>query len=168
MDPEKMAALMGEDLAEGAGMAEMDEAYNAMLPMLEAAAEELNGCCEGIDEEVLLDPSMELAADEVDAITVGFGELPEDLQGALFDFAAEDGIAMEETFAMADHLANEGLTENPDRLGGWLYRVGQLILSGEIEMEEVDDEEDEEEDEAEDMEDEAMDDFEEAEEEFPA
>lgn len=163
IDPQAMADYVNQqpegEMPEGEEAEEAPEddgegKYAALLPLLEANAEEISECCDELDYDSLVDPEMEMTPEDGMILQEGYDMLPDDLRAALEEAAPD--ISMDEASSLADNLASQELIEDPERFAGWLFRVGEMLGGGGEEGDEEDlDEEDLEDD---DLEDEELDD----------
>lgn len=119
---------------EGGGDEDMQEfgdgKYGALIPLLEENAEDLEANCDELDIDMLKDPSAELADEDKQILVESFDALPDDLKAEMS--AALSAISIEDARKLADHLAGEDMVDDAERMGGYLFRIGALVESGEL------------------------------------
>lgn len=130
----------GGDEEEGPGQ------FGQLLTLLENNADDVMALTEEYDPDELSDESAELDDSEKKSMLEGVQSLDQALQGELGKLS---GVSLDDAENMAQHLEGEGIIDDAERLGGWLFRVGQLDLSGD--GSEEDDAEDEESEDSGDM-----------------
>ncbi len=155
IDAEKMAAFVnegspppeGEEL-EGEGELEeggMDK-YTALIPLLTEFKDDVTEMTDEMDADILMDSTMDMGPDDTQILSEGYQALDRKLNKELA--ATAGGISSEDSASVAEAVAEEDGTDDPDRLGGWLFRIGEMIGPGEgedmIEDEETPPEEEEE------------------------
>lgn len=151
IDPEQLKAFAnpgGEgDVAPTEDMEENGSGrFGALIPLLEAGAEDLVERAEEMDGDALRDPTIELDPEEQQILQDGYSLLDRRLQQELRKVGA---ISFDEAVELARHLQAEGMIDDPDRVAGYLARVSAM-LHGEGESgEEGEAEEEEEEEEGE-------------------
>jgi len=96
-----------------------------LLACLEEFSEEVSQCCDELDGDALTDPEVELEGEDLQILQDGLNALPPKLKKCLQKSASD--MSFEEAQSIADHLGEEDKIEDPDRLAGWLYRVGQVV-----------------------------------------
>lgn len=156
IDPSKLSAFAsaggppadeGAMLDEGMEMEEGPEEdgpgkFGNLLTLLEQYAEDVMALTDEFEPEALLDEATELEESDVEALQQGVEGLEDDLKTELGSLS---GVALEEARELAQHLADEAIIDDADRLAGWLFRVGQVGLSADDgegeEEEEIEEEE---------------------------
>lgn len=137
--PPKEAAEKEEGGPEEGG----DDAFSALLPLLEASVEDLEANCDELDMDMLKDASMELADEDKQILVESFDLLPDELKAEMVKVLG--GIDIDDAQKIADHLAEEDMITDAPRTAGYLVRVGALVDSGDLKAgEAADDSEDEE------------------------
>lgn len=136
-----------EDMLEGG-----EGQYGALIPMLEANAEELDACCDEVAPEALLNTEADLSDDDHDIFVESFASLPHELTEEMI--SSLGGLTMEQAEDLATHLESEGMIEDSHRFACYLMHVSKMIDSGDIGMDEGDEDEGGEEEESEEGEDE--------------
>jgi hypothetical protein len=107
-----------EENESGAGLDEL-------VKVMSEFAEDAEAACDELDASVLEDPDAELEEPEAQILEEGLANLPPKLKAALENYAAD--ISMEDAQSVADRLFEADAVQDPDRLAGWLYRVGQVV-----------------------------------------
>jgi hypothetical protein len=100
--------------------------FGKLIPLLEEFAEEVEACCDEIDGDLLVDMEAEMPSDEEQILKSGLHTLDKKLVKALSE-AFDGGISPEEATELAEHLANEEIVSDPDRVAGWLYRISHEV-----------------------------------------
>jgi hypothetical protein len=116
-----------DDMTDAAEEAKEGEGrFGKLLPLLEKFHEDVEAACDELDPEVLKDSGAEMPPEDQTILKDGF----ENLDGELVAAGNEElsgGISMDEAHGMANHLESEGMTEDPDRVAGWLFRLAQTL-----------------------------------------
>lgn len=153
MDPDKLAAFAtnggpppgGDESADAdAGGDDTGDdndpgQFGQLLTLLENNADDVMSLTDEFDPDELTDESTELDDGEKQTLLEGVQSLDQALQGEL---AKLTGISLDDAQNLAQHLESEGVVDDAERLGGWLFRVGQIDLSGGDDSEDSDDTED--------------------------
>lgn len=134
IDPTKLAAFAQPETPAPSPMDDetMDDEtpgadkFGELRPALEEFAIEIEECCDELDPEALRNPGAEMDPTDIELLKIGVESLDPRLQQAL---QATQGISPAEAADIGLHLEQEGLATDGDRLGGWLYRVGQYALT---------------------------------------
>lgn len=103
-----------------------------LIPFLELYAAEIEALCDEVDYDTLADPELELTDSDAQIIQEGVLELPPRL---LKGIEVLEGITIEDANTLGKHLEAEGDVEDGLRVGGLLFRVGQLLTDSPEEME---------------------------------
>jgi hypothetical protein len=109
----------GEDFKEGG-----PGKYGMLIPVIEQFAQDIEACCDELDTEYLTDTSEEMPEDEKQILQEGYDALEDNLKEAL---SVASGITPDDAMKLAQHLADEDIIEDDDRVAGWLVRLGQII-----------------------------------------
>lgn len=147
IDPKKLEAFAGggskppkpapgeggeEDLEEGEGEGgeeEGGEESKDFGPLVELIAEykdDVEQCVDELDGQTLGDPQAELEPEDQAIFNEGFANLDESLKDAAADLLT--GIEFEQAQELADMMDAQGVLEStPERVAGWLFRVGQKL-----------------------------------------
>ena len=139
IDQSKMAAFVndgapppeGGEVPEGEEMPEEggQEKFAKLIPLLEEFAEDVQESSDEMDVDVLTDDSIELEPDDMAILQEGYGSLDRRLKKEME--ACCGGMSMEDGMYLAEHLETEGLIDDKERVGGWLFRVGEMLGPGE-------------------------------------
>lgn len=105
-----------EDSGKGKGM---------LIAALEEFSDEAEQSADEVDGDDVTDPEAELSDEDHKILQDGYNALPPKLKKAIQRNAKD--ISMDEATEIAEHLHEEDKVEDPDRLAGWLYRVGQIV-----------------------------------------
>lgn len=128
---DEMDAAAGEELDEGmedelAGQEADEEAetdLGALFAALEEDPEAVEAASDELDGDMLADTEMsELPGEEVQILTDGLNALPPKLRKTLAKFS---GMSREDAQKAADHLYDEELIGDADRVAGWLFHAVQ-------------------------------------------
>lgn len=110
----------------------------AAIHALEQYAQEIEASCDELDYDVLTDPDLEMAEDDIAILQEGVLMMPPRLLKVIENLA---GIDIDAAQTIAAHLESEGMVEDAERVAGWIFRVGQLLEQGEGTEEEPQEEE---------------------------
>ena len=133
IEPGKMAAFVNEGSPPPEGEAEGEETnpgeggvekFAALIPMLEEFAEDVVELSDEMDVDVLLDETAEISPEDEMILKEGVATLDRRLKKELESCCG--GMTMEEATTLAEHLADEGIIDDSERIGGWIYRVGVM------------------------------------------
>lgn len=164
IDPHALHAFVSNPAADASAAADVEDGAEEEAPPAEAAPpegesdappvwyplipqliENIDDVMESADEvsqDALIDTSMDFAPEDAEALTTRIASLPRPLQNALRE-CAEAGALKTSTEDIAQMLAGNGsVDEEPERLAGWLYRVGEVLGGAEGEHPEPDGDED--------------------------
>jgi hypothetical protein len=100
------------------------EQYAELMQKLEASAEDVEEQAEGLDQDMLDDPGQAMDDDGKMEVEECLEGLPDDLVSAMHEHLK--GISHDDAMKLADHLESEGMIDDADMVGGFLFRVGQL------------------------------------------
>lgn len=154
IDPKQLEAFANPDGEGGEGdMPPEEEAppqeggdsnFDALIPLLEANAEELESNAEELDGDLLLNVEQPLEEEDQAALIEGLEALPDDLKEGL---RAAQGLDLEKAEQLAQHLEAEEMIGDADRFAAYLVRAQQALggMTEEAEEGEEEAEEDEEE-----------------------
>jgi hypothetical protein len=109
---------------EGDEMPEGMEKYADLMQQLEAHAGDVEEQAEGMDPEMLEDPSQAMDDDAKMEVEECLEALDDSLVEEMHD--ALKGISHDDAQMLADHLEQEGMITDADMVAGFLFRVGQL------------------------------------------
>lgn len=123
-EEDEAAVAGGEEAAEVQEGAEVRLAK--LVVLLEKNIEDVADAIDAIDADVLNDTSTPLEPDDHDIVVDSVTELDSKLQREL-ETALAEGISDADAAALAEHIADEGLMDEPELLAGWLVRVGQTL-----------------------------------------
>lgn len=98
--------------------------YGALIPVIEQYAQDIEACCDELDAEYLSDTSEDMPEDEKQILQEGYDILEDNLKDAL---DVVSGISQDDAAKLAQHLADEDIIQDEDRVAGWLVRIGQII-----------------------------------------
>lgn len=102
-----------------------DSSYASLLPVLEQHADEVSEAADELDSDTLALLDEPISEDEQEILAEGFNGLDRKLQKALRESLGE--IPVEHAIRLAEHLENEDLIEDSERVSGWLYRLGEWL-----------------------------------------
>lgn len=138
--------LEGEEGAEEPVAPEGDdtERFVKLTPLLEEFIEEIAEAADESDPDILLDIETPLESDDYEIIVESIAGLDRRLQKEM-KVALTGGITGEEADALAEHLASEGMTEEPEKISGFLFRAAESYQGPPADEEEGEEEETEEE-----------------------
>jgi len=145
MDPKKLHAFAGagpeptDDESGGDGeheeggeeeeQAEGEDRFAKLLPLLEENAEDIEDVADEVDGDVLTDPSAELSPEDSTAIQESLDDMPKDLTDAMRE-AFKGGLSHDDALELANHLEEEDMVEDAERIGGWLFRAAAVLQGG--------------------------------------
>lgn len=120
---------------EGGGDEEAQEGgegkFSQLLPMLEEHVQDVIDCADEVDPDVLTSLGEDLMDDDRESLQDAFngldGKLKKEMKSALPD------ITEDQATELAEHLESEGMTDDPDKLAGLLFRWGQMFGKGQNE-----------------------------------
>lgn len=112
-----------DDMQEGG-----DGKFGALIPLLEANAEELEACCDELDPDSLDDTGTELSEDDHDTLMDSFNDLDGGLKKAMK--SALPGIQLADAQNLAEHLSSEDMIEDEEKVAGLIFRFGQVLKGG--------------------------------------
>ena len=101
--------------------------FGALIPLLEAFADEVAECADEIDPDALEDTSSELSDDDKDTLSDSFDGLDGKLKKVMK--SSLPGIEMEQAQQLAQHLADEDMIDDDEQFAGLLYRFGQVLAA---------------------------------------
>jgi hypothetical protein len=102
----------------------------AAIPALEQYSGEIEASCDELDYDMLTDPDLEMTDDDIAILQEGVLMLPPRLLKVIENLK---GIDIDAATTIAEHLENEGMVDDAERVAGWIFRVGQLLDQGEEE-----------------------------------
>jgi hypothetical protein len=137
---EEEAGGEGEEVQEGMGR------FGALLPLLEENAEAVQELMDEVDSEMLTDLGRELPPEDAQAVQDALDELDDALVDEMRR-AFSSGLSPELAQELGDHLEAEGIAEDGQLFGGWLFRAAQVLAGPTDEADGADEEEEEEEEE---------------------
>lgn len=114
-----------EDEEEGAAKEGDRERFASLIPMLEEYSDDVEECCDELDPEILEDTALDMGPGDETILEEGMHALDRRLQRELKNCCK--GISPEDADYVADHLARENLVADPQRMSGWLFRLGQVM-----------------------------------------
>lgn len=100
--------------------------FGELIPLLESNAGEVAILAEDVPPEAVDEFEFQLSPQEQAAIRSGIAELDGELAQQLADVLG-GGISEEEATELAEHVAGEGMSEDPRRLAAWLYQAAQVL-----------------------------------------
>lgn len=103
--------------------------YVPLLELLEEFQDDVEQCVDELDGDVLIDPEGELSPEDLQIMKEGWALLDQRLRKEMLKSLA--GAPSEDCALIADHLYNEDKTDDPERLEGWLYRLGDWLTTPE-------------------------------------
>lgn len=124
--------------------------FEALAPLLEEYAEEIEDCCDELDGDMLVDSEVEIGPDDAQTLKDGFESLDRRLRREAEKALA--GVSSEQAEALAEALEERDLINDPERVAGWFFRIGAMLEGSkapgdEAEVEEMPDDDEELEDE---------------------
>lgn len=122
-EPDEAEMEAGSDEEEDHAEEEAKSDEGALIAALEEFHEEAEACCDELDADALGEE--DLPPEEIQILQEGLADLPDGLEQAIRQNA--QGIAREDAMRIAEHLYEEDLISDPDRLGGWLYHAGSHL-----------------------------------------
>lgn len=121
---EEMQAFMDKD-AEPDDMGEGGESGGGGLKdLLEANASDIEGLCDDLDQDALMDPEMEMSMEDTAILMQGLTELDEELVSAM---KSKGPIDATEAKDLSMQLMQEGAIEDGLRFAGFLQRASQVL-----------------------------------------
>jgi hypothetical protein len=138
IDAEKMAAYVNGEAGGGEmppeeegnpeeGGQQGTERLANLILRLQESAEDVADVSDEMDAGVLADPMVPMESDDVEILQSGFDGLDSNLKKELTACCAAGGLSIEDARYIAQHLADMELVENPERIAGWLYRIGEML-----------------------------------------
>lgn len=125
-DPDDLKELLTEDdsAVEQPPEPPKPTALDKIVPMLVKNADEVQACCDELDPTVLANVGAKLSRSDTRILKQGLDQLGRPLR-KLFSEIGE--ISPDEAEELGMQLESEGIVDDGGRVGGWLYRVGQLL-----------------------------------------
>ena len=105
---------------------ETSDRFTALLPLLEAHAEELEEATVELNPDSLSDMDAELPPEDAASIEQGKASLDPELLAAM-ETAFSGGITAEEAHSLGDHLESEDMVSDGDVIAGYLFRLAQTF-----------------------------------------
>lgn len=117
----------GEEQSPDSKDGEGDNKYAELIPLMEEYQDDLEQCYEELDGDMLADPEAELAPEDMQIMKEGFDALDPGLKKAMQRLLP--GIDASDAADLADQLGDEDKTSDPDKLAGYLVRLGDYLAA---------------------------------------
>lgn len=113
--------------------------YDHLKQLLEQHGQDVEACVEELDPEQLANFAEELSDADKQILREGFDALEQGLTDEAKSVLP--GIDEKHAEEIGQHLESEGVVQDGHSVGAWLFRVGQMLESGDSDEESDDDEE---------------------------
>jgi len=97
--------------------------YGVLVQLLEASSADIDDLLHDLPSEEMRDIELELDPRDESLMEKGLSILPRTLQSELEYWRKGAGIANEDALELAEHLEAEEMTNDPEKLAGWIARV---------------------------------------------
>ena len=112
--------------------------YGPLEAALQEHADDVEQCVDELDPDALDNPDADMSPEDVEILKEGFEALDPGLKKEVERCVG--GISFQDAQEIGEHLADAEHVEDGDRVGGWLYRLGEHVVHGDGDHDEDDEE----------------------------